>query len=165
MAEQKLPQIVLPDQLTSPVDLARTIRELEAVDESLHQATLRKPGQPTKLAKTSKTLEDLATLNNVTLTEGGNRVTLLTALKIYSQKAPKIHMSLATEPSANFERKVTVWLRKNVHPMALLEIGLMPTLAAGCIVRTNNKMFDMSLRHRFTENRHLLVEKISEVKE
>jgi hypothetical protein len=155
-------QIVLPDQLTSSVDLARTIRELEALDESLNQAELRKPGTPTKLAASSVTLEDLAKINNVSLTDKTQRAQLLSMLHAFYEHSPRIHISLANEPSAAFVRKTAIWMRKNIHPLVLLEVGLQPTLAAGCMIRTNNKIFDMSLRHRFEENRHLLVEKLSE---
>lgn len=165
MSEHSLPQIKLPEQLVSSVDLSRVIRELEALDESIRQANLRKPGEPTKLSRSSITLEDIARLNKIALTDEKQRSELLTAMKAFLQYAPRIHMSVAAEPSPKFNQRVLVWLRENIHPLVLLEIGLQPTLAAGCIVRTDNKLFDMSLRHRFKENRHLLVEKISEVAE
>lgn len=163
MAEGVQSQITLPEQLISSVDLSRTIRELEALDESLRQAGLRKPGEPTVLTRSSVTLEDLARINGIQLTDKTQREQLLKLVRAFQKHAPRIHMSLATEPSGAFTKKVTIWLRKNVHPLALLEIGLQPTLAAGCILRTNNRVFDMSLRHRFAENRGLLVQKIAEV--
>lgn len=163
MAEQTPEQIVLPERITSSVDLSRLIRELEAVDESLRQAELRKPGEATKLARSSVSLEDLARVNNIQLTDTTQRTQLLALLHGFKDHAPRVHMSLATEPSAKFTRKIVIWMRKNIHPLMLLEVGLQPTLAAGCIVRTENKLFDMSLRHRFTENRGLLVQKIIEV--
>lgn len=165
MADSNTEHIVLPEQLTSSVDLARIIRELEALDESLRQAQIRKPGTPTKLSRSSITLEDVAQLNKVSLTDQKQREQLLELLRAFHIHAPRIHMSLATEPSAAFIQKIIVWLRSNIHPVVLLEVGLQPTLAAGCMVRTSNRMFDMSLRHRFTENRHLLVEKIAQIKD
>lgn len=163
MAEQNPEQIILPERLVSSVDLSRLIRELEAIDESLRQAELRKPGEATKLARSGATLEELARLNKVQLTDETQRTQLLALLHRFKDHAPRIHMSLATEPSARFTRKIVIWMRKNIHPLILLEVGLQPTLAAGCMVRTNNKIFDMSLRHSFTENRGLLVQKISEI--
>lgn len=163
MAEQTPEQIVLPERLVSSVDLSRIIRELEAVDESLRQTALRKPGEATKLARSSVTLEELARSNKVQLTDEAQRSQLLALLHGFMKHAPRIHMSLATEPSAKFTRKIIIWMRKNIHPLILLETGLQPTMAAGCMVRTNNKIFDMSLRHRFAENRGLLVQKIAEI--
>jgi len=132
--------ISLPEQLVSSVDLSRIIRELEALDESLRQAELRKPGEPTKLSRSSVSLEELARINKVSLVDSKQRQQLILLLKGFLDHAPRIHMSLATEPSAGFTRKMILWLRANIHPVVLLEIGLQPTLAAGCIVRTTNKM-------------------------
>lgn len=163
MAENTSEQIVLPERLVSSVDLSRLIRELESVDESLRQADLRKPAEEVKLDRLSATLEEIAGANHVTLTDGAQRTQFLTLLHGFKDHAPRIHMSLATEPSAKFTRKIIIWLRANIHPLILLEVGLQPTLAAGCMVRTNNKLFDMSLRHRFTENRGMLMQKIEEI--
>lgn len=163
MTEKPPEQIIFPERLVSTVDLSRLVRELEAVDETLSQMELGSPGEETKLARHSVTLEEIASLNKVQLTDSLQRTQFLTLLHGFQKHAPSIHMSLATEPSAKFIQKIIVWMRSNIHPLILLEIGLQPTLAAGCMLRTNNKMFDMSLRHRFTENRGLLVQKISEI--
>lgn len=155
--------IKLPERLISPTDLAHVVRELEALDDSLHQAALRKPGQPTKLARSSATLEELASLNGVSLLDAGQRAQLLELAHALHEHAPRVRMSLATEPSGRFLQTVIVWLRGNIHPTLLLEIGMQPSLAAGCMLRTQNKVFDMSLRHRFEEQRGLLAEKIKGV--
>jgi hypothetical protein len=158
-------QIALPERLVSSVDLSRLIRELNALDESLRQTELRKPGEPTQLARSSTTLEDLAQANKIQLTDETQRAQLLALLNGFKAHAPRVHMSLATEPSAKFTHNIVIWMRKNIHPLLLLEVGLQPTLAAGCMIRTNNKLFDLSLRHKFTENRALLVQKITEISE
>lgn len=163
MAQQNKKQITLPAQLVSSIDLARVTRELEALDDSLHQAGLRKAGQPTKLSRSSITLEDTARLNGVSLMDPGQRSQLIDLLKALYDHSPRIRMSLASEPSGNFVQKISVWLRENIHPTIFLEVGMQPTLSAGCTVRTNNKLFDMSLRHRFDEQRGLLMQKIKEV--
>lgn len=153
-------QFVLPQELVSSVDLSRSLRELVALDESLYQANLREPGQPTKVTRSSRILEETATSNGISLLNAQHRAELIKALQAFDLHAPKIHMSFAVEPSAKFTQRMIAWLRENIHPLLLLEIGLQPTLAAGCVVRTNNKVFDMSLRHHFAKNRHLLNDKI-----
>jgi F0F1-type ATP synthase delta subunit len=40
--------------------------------------------------------------------------------------------------------------------MVLVQIGLQPNLGAGCVVRTTNKYFDMSLRTKFFDSRDKL---------
>lgn len=152
---------IFPENLISSIDLNRTVRELSALDESLYQANVRVPGQPVKLARSSQILEDLAAVNGISLLDTAGREKLLNNLKSCVNSVPRIHISFAVEPSAKFSTRIVVWLRQNIDPLILLEVGLQPTLAIGCSVRTNNKVFDMSLRHRFKEQRHLLREKIS----
>src|SRR3989344_2951456 len=93
-------QFVLPEDLISSVDLARTLRELVALDESLYQANLRAPGQSTKVGRSSRILEDVAAHNGVSLLNAQHRAELINALKAFGRTAPKIHMSFAVEPSA-----------------------------------------------------------------
>jgi F0F1-type ATP synthase delta subunit len=54
--------------------------------------------------------------------------------------------SFAAEPSARSFEPVLTWLRTNIHPQAMVQIGLQPAIAAGCVLRTPNRVFDMSLR-------------------
>ncbi len=163
MATHNKDQLTLPDRLISSVDLARLIRELEALDESLRQTALRKAGEPTNLARSSQTLEELARLNGLQISDETQRQQMIGLLTALLEHAPRIRMGLATEPTATFTKKITTWLRTNVNPLILLEIGLQPSIAAGCTIRTNNKIFDMSLRNHFVEQRGLLVQKIAEI--
>lgn len=160
MNKEQSTQIKLPERLVGSVDLSRALRELKDLDEWLNQMALRQPGQPMKLPKTSATLDELAALNEASLLDPKHREHLVMILNAFSAHAPRIHMSFAAEPSAAFIGKIVFWLRTNINPVILLEVGLQPTIAAGCTVRTSNKIFDMSLRHRFTDNRRMLVEKI-----
>lgn len=159
--ETNIPQIKLPERMIGSVDLSRTIRELKTIDDWLNQAALRGSGQAVSIPKTSTTLEEIASLNGVSLLDKSHRAQLIAVLDAFALHAPRIHMSFAVEPSGPFTRRMVVWMRTNVNPVMLLEIGLQPTLAAGCTVRTTNKLFDMSLRHRFTESRLQLVESIA----
>jgi hypothetical protein len=67
-------------------------------------------------------------------------------------------MSFATDPSSAFTAKIVTWLRASIAPNVLLEVGLQPTIAAGCIVRTTNKIFDLSLRQHFADAESVLLE-------
>lgn len=165
MADQdkKTPALKLPERLVTSVELARVFRELRILDDWLNQANLRSGGKEVKAPKTSATLEELATMNGVSLLDPKHRESLVQVMTVFVDTAPRIKMSFAVEPSASFLKRMIVWLRANISPVILLEVGLQPTLAAGCTVRTNNKFFDMSLRNRFTDNRSLLVQSIAQV--
>ncbi|MDB5182123.1 MAG: hypothetical protein JWP13_886 [Candidatus Saccharibacteria bacterium] len=137
---------ILTSLITSPSDLRRARRELEALDEFLHQASLRQGGKGAKLPPTSRMLEDLAADSDLNLLKKTDRDRLRKFLTLLIGKAPVIHMSFASEPSSKFLGQLVAWLRENIHPQVVVSVGLQPSIAAGCVVRTANRQFDLSLR-------------------
>lgn len=161
----KSPTFKLPDRLVTSVDLMRTIRELKALDDWLNQAAIRSGGGQVTPPKTSATLDEVSATNRVSLLDSSQRTQLIKLLESFATKAPRIHISFAVEPSVSFLGKVVVWMRANISPIILLDVGLQPALAAGCSVRTTNKFFDMSLRNRFVDSRHFLVDAIDAIED
>lgn len=156
----KTRRLELPTLVFGPIEVRRLQRELEALEEFMSQAAIREPGKQVALPKTSRLLDGLAGNNNMNLLQPEDRQKLAKFLAILHKKAPVIHVSLAADPSSAFTAKLVAWLRTNIHPYALLQLGLQPSIAAGCVIRTNNKTFDFSLRNRFTEQRDLLIKAI-----
>lgn len=154
-------RLELPMLVFGPVEVRRLERELEGLDEYIQQSAIREPGKQAALPKTSRLLDALANDNNLNLLVEADRLKLQTFLKNVEAKAPVLHISFATDPSSAFTAKIVAWMRTNIHPYALLHLGLQPSIAAGCIVRTNNKSFDFSLRNRFHEQRQLLLDAIN----
>lgn len=154
-------QLVLPATVTGLTDVTRLQRESETLDEYLRQAALRKGGHATELPKIPVMLDDVATANHLNLLQTADRQKLAEFLQQLQTKAPVVHMSFAAEPSTEFTGKIVTWLRQNVHPMLLVQVGLQPSIAAGCTLRTTNKVFDFSLRQHFAQNRHLLVDALA----
>lgn len=155
---EKTQEFDLTLNIVSTLELARVIRELEKLDDFLHQANLRSGGQPTTIPKTTRSLEAVAEANKQSLLNAENRNQLLTDLKELKVKAKKVHISFAVEPSPVVLQKIAAWLRQHVDNNLLVDVGVQPTISVGCIVRTTNKVFDMSLRNRFRERRPLLAE-------
>lgn len=137
---------ILTPLLVSPSDLKRARREVETLDEFLHQAGLRQGGKAVKMPATSRVLVEMADQSKLNLLKKTDRDRLLKFLVILTQKAPVIHMSFASEPSTAFMNKLIVWLRENIHPQLVVSVGLQPSIAAGCVVRTNSTQYDFSLR-------------------
>jgi hypothetical protein len=147
--------------IISPSDLKKARRELETLDDFLHQAGLRasgSTGKPVKLPQTSRLIEELVSEANANLLRAPDRAALLKYLTTLIEKAPVLHISFASEPSAPFMGKLIVWLRGNIHPQVLVHVGLQPSVVAGCIVRTANKQFDMSLKQAFEDQRQVLID-------
>jgi hypothetical protein len=155
----------LPDTMISPADLVKTIREIESLDNFLHQAKIRTPGNSVTPPKISKALEDLSAANDISLLDESQRNGLKEKLQVMREDPIKIHLSFASTPSASLMQEVCKWFRQNVHQSTLLETGLQPSLAAGCIVRTKNQVFDLSLRSRFAMNRDMLSKALEQTDE
>lgn len=153
----------LPLSVVEPGDIRKMSRELEGVDEFLRQARLRKPGSPVTAPKTTKNLDSFLDLNGITVLDDTERARAAKLLEQILADAPVIHISFAAEPSSAFMAKIMTWLRQNVHPFVLVQIGLQPSIAAGCTVRTENKVFDFSMRQYLLEKRDLLTQAISEM--
>jgi F0F1-type ATP synthase delta subunit len=153
-------QLELPTLVFGPIEVRRLSRELEALEDYIEQAEIREKGKQPPLPKTSRLLDALAANNNLNLLVADSRTILKKFLVDVDTKAPVIHVSFATDPSSAFAAKIVAWLRTNIHPHALLHLGLQPSIAAGCIVRTSNKSFDFSLRNRFHDQRQVLLDAI-----
>lgn len=150
----------LPLNIVGKGDINRLERELAAVEEFISSSEVREAGTQPKMPRTSRLFDELVQQNNLNalLSEDRSKIRgFLTGLK---NSAPVIHISFSADPSPLFTQKLVGWLRQNIHPSLLLSIGLQPSIGAGCIIRTTNKYFDMSLRQRFLDKREVLVSKL-----
>ena len=150
----------LPMVVASPTDINRLLRELADLDDALLQAKLRDSADPKVVPKTSQLLDETVQLNKLHLLQETDRKALQAYLEVIKNKAPVLHVSLSADPSVGFTTKLVAWLRSEIHPQTLVTIGLQPGIAAGCVIRTTNKRFDLSLRQQFLAARPVLLEKI-----
>jgi F0F1-type ATP synthase delta subunit len=150
--------LTLPVLVFGVVEVRRLRREMEALDEFMRQDAIREPGKQPALPRVSRLLDALATDNSRNLLQAGDRQELYQFLSEIEKIAPSIHISFASDPSSAFVAKLVTWLRTSIHPLTLLQIGLQPSIAAGCVVRTANKTFDLSLRHNLSEQRSKLMD-------
>ena len=139
-------ELKLPTSLVSQTDTNRVLRELVALNDFFIGAAARKPGSNVKPPRITFLLEQLARDNKYNLLEESHRTDLKTRLEQVLKAAPLLHISFAAEPTPRVIDEILGWLRANVHSQTLLTVGLQPTIAAGCVLRTPNKIFDMSLR-------------------
>ncbi len=149
-------KFLLPSLVAGPADVGRLLIELERLEEYLSQAKYK--NKQSSLPKMSKGLEILAELNKADLLADDDRAHLVAFLESLQQHAPVIHISFASDPSAAFTVKIVEWMRANISAYVLIQVGLQPSIAAGCVVRTPNKIFDLSLGRFLRAKRHLLIE-------
>jgi F0F1-type ATP synthase delta subunit len=91
-----------------------------------------------------------------------SRQRLTSFLEEVRNHAPTLHMSFSADPSPAFTQRLITWLRSEIHPIVLLQVGLQPNIGAGSVVRTTNKYFDFSLRSRFKQKGDVLAQLLKE---
>lgn len=160
MEHSELKILTLPQSIIGRTDVGRLVREAKELDDFLEQAAIRQSGSSLKLPKTSRLMDELVQSNKLNPLVKADRRHVMTFLQETYKQAPVLHMSFNADPSPRFLLRLISWLRQEIHPLVLLETGLQPSLGAGCIVRTSNKVFDFSLRERFKHQRGLLLEQL-----
>lgn len=146
----------LPISVVGPVDVGRLIRELENIDNQLLQSKLRVASDDINRPKTTQLMDQTLELNKLDILKETDRRRLQELLTVVRRDAPVLHMSFSADPAASFIDKLMTWLRREIHPVVLLTIGLQPNIGAGCIVRSTNRQFDYSLRQDFIKQRDIL---------
>lgn len=154
--KQQTSDFKLTPNITTTLELARVTHEAEKLDDFLLQSHLRSPGSSAALPKTTQALENVAETNGLSLLDATHRKHLIGNLHNLRTNGEKIHISFAVEPPPAVVQKIVAWMRANIQKNIVVEIGLQPTISVGCIVRTTNKVFDMSLRHRFSGSKDIL---------
>lgn len=153
-------RLKLPITVVSEIDIARLLRELNGLNDFFVSARIRTTGTAMQMPKLSRLMDQLAKDNGINLLEETDRTKLLDGLNQVRTQAPKLHISFAADPSPKAMEQIMTWLRRNIHPQTLVQVGLQPSIAAGCIVRTPNKIFDMSLRSNLKKQEPYLVKLI-----
>ena len=150
--------LVLPSSLATRSDLQRVIAEIERIDNSLNSAQIHEQiGHPADDSlTTSKQLADLLQINDIDIKNGEDRSRLLHDARHLKNTAPVIHVTFATSADNDELTKIIDWVRQSVHPMAVLAVGLQPSLIGGVYIRTTNKVFDFSIRSQMANGRHII---------
>lgn len=142
-------ELKLPLNVVGRSDITRMLRELDKLDDFFVAAASRGTDSPSSPPpRITRVLDQLARDNRINLLEAHQRKQFAVQLKDILSKAPALNISFAAEPSPTALEKVLSWFRQNIHPQTLLQIGLQPSIAAGCVLRTPNQIFDMSISRR-----------------
>lgn len=155
-------KIKLPNDVVSPTDIYRLLREIEMLDEFFRQAQIRTGGTPQAPPRYSRLLDSVVTLNEVNLLEEHQRQELVDVFQHIAQTSPVLHMSFSVDPPGAYVQKIVAWLRENLQDDILLRVGLQPNIGAGCVVRTTNHAYDFSLRKFFDSKREYFGQKLHE---
>lgn len=148
----------LPPSLISNTDVARLIRELEAVDNEFEQQVARNPGAAPIVPSLSRSLAAICQDNNLLLADSEVRASLRQKLVSIKDSAPVVHITFASEAEPEVVGQLVSWIRARLHPSALVTTGQQPNIVGGCIVRTPDHIYDFSLRERFRASQGAFIE-------
>ena len=157
-AEMAVPQqaeLSLPIQVITRADVSRLTREVEGLVAFFEQAAIRGATAQT-VPQLSAQLTALLNENKLNVLREEDRQKLTDFLSHVRTKAPVVHASFAVDPKPDFLMRITAWFRQEAHPHVLLQLGLRPSIAAGCVFRTTNKYFDFSFKKHFEDSKSAL---------
>lgn len=155
-------KFLLPDNVVSRADISRLVRELETLDAELTAMAVRAgvgvAGQTAP--RLSEGLAAFLTLNKLDLKDSHRRGELVESLRKLKDHVPIVHLTFAGTADQESLAKLVSWLRKSVDSQAVIEVGLQPDLVAGVLVRTENKILDLSLRNAMRGHTSALVKQL-----
>lgn len=140
---------LLPAGVIGRPDISRVIREIEKVDYAIEAQSVRAPGQPITIPAMSRGLVEIAGTNGITIEDLEARKKLLRELRNVKEHAPVLQITFAVDPEPDILMQLVAWIRQNLHPTALVTVGLQPAIVGGCIVRTPDHIYDFSMRNQF----------------
>lgn len=149
-----IPNFLIPASLVGRSDASRLIRELDMLDNEVRTQRIR--GQNVEASSASNVLVELAEMNKIDLKDDKHRQLLVDSLRRIKIKSPIIHVTFAEHAHPEFMQQIVAWVRQELHPGALIHVGLQPGIVAGCIVRTPSHIFDFSIQHVLKAKRPIL---------
>jgi hypothetical protein len=150
----------LPTGIVSTGDARRLRRDIASMQETIQAIRIRTNAPVAKLPRLSRSLEEFASTNRLNFLMPEDRHQAEVFMDYVLKHAPVIHISFASEASRRFTTELILWLRANFDSEMLVEIGLEPNMAAGCVVRTSNKVFDFSLGKYLEQKREMMMDLI-----
>lgn len=81
-------------------------------------------------------------------------------LKRILDHAPRVTLTLAAIPGGVTKKAIVEWLRREVSPDILVRFEANRQILGGVMLRTKNRIYDLSFRKQITGNKNRLVELI-----
>jgi len=154
--------LTLPLQVISQNDVSRLEREIEVLNDFFMQSSFKGANAKT-LPQVSTSLKSVFEDNKLNILEEKDRAQVKQFIAGLRTSAKLVNISFAVEPKPDVLMKILSWFRKEAHPHVLFRVGLQPNIAAGCIVRTQNKYFDLSFKQQFAKSKQKLTDALNKV--
>ncbi|HEU0266612.1 MAG TPA: hypothetical protein VFQ70_03220 [Candidatus Saccharimonadaceae bacterium] len=156
----------LPPSIVTKADVSRFLSEIERVDGALTTSTVRSKvsGEKAEPLVIAANVTDFLALNQLSLDDSRARTALIHDLRYLKDHVPVLHMTFATEADGESLETIITWVRREIDPNAVIEVGLQPDLIAGVYVRTPNHIHDLSARSLLKGGHELLVKELQGLK-
>lgn len=151
-------EFTLPPAIISKVDISRLVREFEAVDNALTAKTVRQKAgasgddAPAMSAQLAAFLDE----NPIDLENTSARSAYIKQLRLLKNNVRVMNMTFAVVADPESLQQLSAWLRASVHPQTVIDVHLQPALVAGVYLRSQNHVFDFSVRNALKEKRGAL---------
>ncbi|MBA3679304.1 hypothetical protein H0W80_03915 [Candidatus Saccharibacteria bacterium] len=126
--------------------LPNTFSRRQQLERVLDQVQKLKPAVFDTAQKWPLELQEFTQANNISVFTTTTQANLASYFKRLLQSAPQISLVMAALPNSEEQAELIGWLRSHIHPQAFMHIAQNSDLLAGCIVRTDNMVYDFSLR-------------------
>lgn len=154
---------VLPPSVVSKIDVSRLVSEVERLDGELTTMAVRAKAGAQQVAQPviSQQLADFLQVNSLTISQNGSeRSEFVRQLRLLKDKVPVLHMTFAVTADGESLAQLAAWVRSEVHPQAVIAVGLQPALVAGVYLRTPNHVHDLSLRAKLKGSHDVLIKEL-----
>lgn len=141
----------LPPSIFNRVQLTRLQRQLERI----------KPAA--KSLPESSDLQEFLSGNGVKDLDATNLPKLRVYITDILSTAPQISVILAVLPNGAEQIELVEWLRSRISPNLLVHFVQNDDLLAGCVIRTDRSVYDLSLRNALWKNQDQLVGQLHHV--
>ena len=152
----------LPLQVISMSDVSRLEREIETINDFFDKSSLQ-GANAKNIPQISTSMRTILEDNKLNIIDVQDRKKLTEFIGILKKSAVVVSISFAVEPKPDSLMKLLQWFRAEAHPLVVFKVGLQPTIAAGCVVRTSNKYYDFSFKHQFAESKAKLTQALGRV--
>ncbi len=146
---------VLPLDTYSPDQLSELVLELQDLASAVRDNTARNTGEQAVL---SPGLTELLAANKIDQTDIAAVEALGKDAQVTLDKAPTVHVLLASMPNRTVKRQFSQWFREQIHPLVLLTFAARTDLGGGAVVQAGSHLYDLSFRRGIIDNKKRLTE-------
>ncbi len=157
---------VLPLSVMTRSDLRRLVNEIETIDMSLTTDALRRRSATKDIVApitVSSQLSDFIAANRLDLRDARARAQVIAEIRLLKMSAPVVHLTFATSVTTETLGKMMQWLRSSLSQQVVMTVGLQPELIGGVVVRTANRIFDLSVKAQLANSRQIIVKELETI--